>query len=114
MQDFTLPHSREGGKGSTTPVGAYFPQGDLPYGCVDMSGNVWEWTHSLWKAYPYRAEDGREGEKASGARVLRGGSFSSGGWNVRCACRNYDDPHSRYDSFGFRLCVSPISLISVL
>lgn len=60
---------------TTTPVGQYSPQGDSPYGCADMAGNVWEWTRSHWKGYPYRAEDGREaldtGE--STPRVVRGG-----------------------------------------
>ncbi|MFZ5821402.1 MAG: SUMF1/EgtB/PvdO family nonheme iron enzyme [Chloroflexota bacterium] len=107
-------NTSEGGKRGATPVGAYSPQGDSPCGCADMSGNVWEWTRSLWKAYPYKAEDGREVEKESGSRVLRGGSFNSLDWSVRCAVRDFDVPYYRLDFLGFRLCVSPISLISEL
>jgi formylglycine-generating enzyme required for sulfatase activity len=57
----------------TTPVGQYSPQGDSPYGCVDMAGNVWEWTGSLYKPYPYDAKDGREDIKDRERRVLRDG-----------------------------------------
>jgi formylglycine-generating enzyme required for sulfatase activity len=71
-------NSDEGGKGDNTPVSLYSAQGDPPYGCADMVGNVWEWTHSLYKPYPYKAEDGRENEKDSAARVLRGVPFAAG------------------------------------
>jgi formylglycine-generating enzyme required for sulfatase activity len=94
----------------TTPVGQYSPQGDSPYGCADMAGNVWEWTHTLFKGYPYQQDDGREKENTSGSRVLRGGAFDGLDRYVRCAVRNYYDPSNRSDDLGFRLCVSPISL----
>jgi hypothetical protein len=68
-------NSSEGSKGGTTPVGAYSPQGDSPYGVADMVGNVWEWCHSLYLPYPYQADKKHEDESASGPRVLRGGSF---------------------------------------
>jgi formylglycine-generating enzyme required for sulfatase activity len=99
-------NTSEGGKGGTTPVGLYSPLGDSPYGCANMSGNVWEWTHSLYKPYPYKAGDGREDESASGARALRGGSFFSNVRDVRCACRgNYDLLNYRV---GFRVVASSV------
>ena len=95
-------NSSEGEKGDTTPVGSYSPRGDSPYGCADMVGNVWEWTHSLFIDYPYQVNDGREDEKASGARVLRGGSFY-GERYARCAYRYGINIHL----YGFRVVASP-------
>ena len=107
-------NSSEGGKGGTTSVGSYSPQGDSPYGCADMSGNVWEWTHSEYKAYPYNAKDGREDEQKSVARVVRGGSYFNADSSLRCASRYRFVPNLRYDYFGFRVVVVasfPISLL---
>jgi formylglycine-generating enzyme required for sulfatase activity len=99
-------NTSEGGKGGTTSVGFYSSQGDSPYGCADMSGNVWEWTHSLFKPYPYQVNDGRENEKASGARALRGGSFIFSERLARCASRGN---HVNLDHFrGFRVVASPV------
>lgn len=100
-------HTSESGINSTTAVGRYSPQGDSPFGCADMSGNVWEWTHSLKKRYPYNASDGRESEKVSDNRVLRGGSFSSSGRGARCAHRYDLDIDYLNLYYGFRVVVAP-------
>jgi formylglycine-generating enzyme required for sulfatase activity len=93
----------------TTPVGQYSPKGDSPYGCADMSGNVWDWTGSLFKIYPYQSGDGRENPDDRGNRVLRGGSFDVNRRGVRCASRGHDGPNVRGDNRGFRVvCASPI------
>jgi formylglycine-generating enzyme required for sulfatase activity len=108
----------EGKKGGTTSVGAYSPQGDSPFGCADMAGNVWEWTRSLWGKdgslptfkYPYRFDDKREDENAdkSVIRVLRGGSFYGGGLLARCAFRNWLLPDYLNILYGFRVAASPV------
>jgi gamma-glutamyl hercynylcysteine S-oxide synthase len=110
-------NSEESGKKTTTPVGAYSPDGDSPFGLADMAGNVWEWTVSLWGLdlfqpqyrYPYRPHDGREKLDAppSVYRVVRGGAFNSRSGSVRTAYRYWFDPRAPNDSVGFRVVVAP-------
>jgi len=58
----------------TAPVGQ-LPAGASPFGVLDMSGSMAEWTSTLKRAYPYRADDGREARNAPGERVTRGGDY---------------------------------------
>jgi formylglycine-generating enzyme required for sulfatase activity len=86
----------------TTPVGSY-PQGASPYGVEDMTGNVWEWCSSLFKPYPYDANDGRENLSAEGRRVLRGGSMlNNQEYLFQCATRIGDLPDYWLLTRGFR------------
>jgi formylglycine-generating enzyme required for sulfatase activity len=85
----------------TTPVRRY-PEGVSEYGLLDMAGNVWEWTSSLFKPYRYDAGDGREDLGSDGGRTLRGGSFLDTAQDVRCASR-WDFPLDRDDDIGFRV-----------
>jgi formylglycine-generating enzyme required for sulfatase activity len=86
----------------TTPVGKY-PDGASPYGCLDMAGNVWEWTSSKYQNYPYDPNDGREDPEGDARRVLRGGSFIYDRQYVRCAFRDYWGPVNRLSPNGFRV-----------
>jgi formylglycine-generating enzyme required for sulfatase activity len=109
-------NSDEGGLKETTPVGVY-PQGASPYGLLDMAGNVWECTTSLWGEdspkpefkYPYDPTDGREDLRARERvlRVLRGGSWPYDRGYARCACRIGSYPNSAFVNVGFRVCVAP-------
>ncbi len=96
---------------STSAVGC-FPRGASPYGCEDMSGNVWEWTCSMMSE---QAGDGgveaptRDNLAATATepRVLRGGSFLSTADGVRCAARDGGYPNYRNGDIGFRVVVAP-------
>ena len=80
-----------------------------------MSGNVWEWTRSLWGKsddwqkpdfkYPYQFDDGREQLDAANdvRRVLRGGAFYDDDPFVRCAHRYRLNPFGWRYLVGFRL-----------
>jgi formylglycine-generating enzyme required for sulfatase activity len=95
-----------GSKSETTPVGSYSPQGDSPYGCADMGGNVWEWTHSLDKGYPYDWKDGREDEQSSDRRVRRGGAYNSWGYAYCTDSLGYSAVESA-NNIGFRIIIAP-------
>jgi len=88
--------------GSTTIVGSY-PAGASPYGVLDMAGNAWEWTASIWlDSYEnYAAQIANQAENNL-RRVLRGGGFRDVEF-VRCAARSWDLPTQRYRDLGFRV-----------
>jgi formylglycine-generating enzyme required for sulfatase activity len=98
-------NSKESGAGGTVPVGQYSPDCDSPDGVGDTVGNVWEWTSSLFRPYPYDADDGRESQEASGWRVLRGGSWVNDLDRARCTAR-LDGDFLFYNNVGFRCAVS--------
>ena len=90
--------------GDTSPVGA-FEAGKSPYGVHDMSGNVWEWTASWYKAYP----DNQTASESYGERykTLKGGSwfdcsFYKCGISAPVFNRSFFAKKVKNDSFGFR------------
>jgi formylglycine-generating enzyme required for sulfatase activity len=83
-----------------------FDEGMSPYGCFDMAGNVREWTQSWYQAYP-----GNEEVKADYGqvyRVLRGGSYLTGSFDVRTVRRHYERMDLSEIDFGFR-CAADVS-----
>jgi len=96
--------------GEVSAVGC-FPRGASERGCEEMCGNVWEWTRSAWKSYPYDLSDGRESveECAQFPRALRGGAFYYDASLVRCAARLWLDPTDRGWGIGFRVALLPSS-----
>ncbi|MFN8467659.1 MAG: effector-associated domain EAD1-containing protein [Caldilineaceae bacterium] len=95
-----------GNVGDTTAVGHYSPQGDSPYGLVDMAGGIWEWVSSQYRPYPYDATDGREDPAGDTLRSQRGGSWDYSDDDIRCAFRGRQEPGAAYDEDGFRVAYS--------
>jgi formylglycine-generating enzyme required for sulfatase activity len=86
--------------GDTTAVGSYLA-GQSPYGLLDMSGNVAEWTQTKWRSdYSTPADHGRQ---VDAVRVVRGGSFIDYVGGVRCALRGSYGSHHRSSHIGFRV-----------
>ncbi|HUR18730.1 MAG TPA: ergothioneine biosynthesis protein EgtB [Acidimicrobiales bacterium] len=87
------------------PVGAY-PAGASAFGCLQMVGDVWEWTSSDFGPYPgFESFPYREYSEVffdSGYKVLRGGCWATWPGSARCTFRNWDHPIRRHIFSGFR------------
>ncbi len=95
------------GKGDNyrnTSPGGKFPEGASPYGVMDMSGNVWEWTEDWYQPYPGNEYDNEfYGEKF---KVMKGGSWNSNLDLARLAVRGKAFPEQKKNYIGFRCVVS--------
>lgn len=98
----TWANTREAGLGTTLPVGSQ-PANGSPHGCLDMAGNIWEWTASLDWPYPYQNDDGRNHPTHPGRRILRGGCYANPHGYARTACRFRLPPTMNNEFLGFRL-----------
>lgn len=90
----------------TSPVNQ-FPGGASPFGCLDMTGNVWEWTSTPFEAfpgfepfpYPEYSQVWFDGDH----RVLKGGSWATSPQVLRTSFRNFFRRHFRIAFAGLRL-----------
>ncbi len=80
-----------------------FPEGASPYGVMDLSGNVWEWTENWYQPHPgNQYENDLYGEQF---KVIKGGSWNSNMDLARGAVRGKALPDQKKNYIGFR-CVA--------
>ncbi|MDJ0881320.1 MAG: selenoneine synthase SenA [Gammaproteobacteria bacterium] len=81
--------------------------GDSAFGCRQMIGNVWEWTHDTFGPYPGFKPDMYQDYSQplfGNTKVLRGGAWTTRSRMIRNTWRTYYGP-DRNDVFaGFRTC----------
>ncbi|HOK88971.1 MAG TPA: SUMF1/EgtB/PvdO family nonheme iron enzyme [Candidatus Hydrogenedentes bacterium] len=80
-------------------VGQYY-LGASPYNCMDMAGNAYEWVMDWYEAYPGNTVVSKDYGQIY--RVLRGGSYLSDQFDIRCAARHFDRMDARRADYGFR------------
>lgn len=91
------------GYAETAPAGTYADNVSW-VGAVDMSGNVREWTWSLYWEYPYVESDGRnDSVEIEDGVVSRGGSWYSVDTHNRTSKRFNSDPNGFTNELGFRI-----------
>ena len=73
------------------------------FGALGMAGNVWEWTASAYRPYPYASADGREHPFVGDRLAIRGGTYNHPMRHVRCADRHAVHAAARDIYIGFRV-----------
>jgi len=86
----------------TAEVGSYKPNA---WGLHDMHGNVWEWTRSTYRPYPYDSDDGRNDISDIGRKVARGGSWYDRPKRCRSAFRLSYPAWQKVYNLGFRIVI---------
>lgn len=86
------------------PVGSYGANG---YGLYDMAGNVLEWVRDYYgeEYYRFTPEVDPEGPGQGESRVMRGGEWTFGAVNLRCAFRGWSRPSMAFYNGGFRVAI---------
>ncbi len=87
------------------------------FGLYHVHGNVEEWVQDCWHAnYEGAPTDGSAWEDScfvnADRRVVRGGSWDDGATDLRSASRGFDDKVERYETLGFRIAHSPLTIAS--
>ena len=92
--------------GTATAVVGSYPNGQSPYGVLDMAGNVWEWCNDWYDGnyYNISGNNDPQGPVSGTTRVVRGGCYSSNADNIRTTERSSHDPKRSFQYVGFRIC----------
>ena len=90
----------------TVKVGG-FPQGESPYGVLDMGGNVWEWVSDTYDSEYYKKSplNNPVGPSFGSENVLRGGPLNPNEGYNKTTIRKGDDPSTIDTSYGFRCAI---------
>jgi len=90
----------------TASCGAY-PESESSAGCLQMLGDVWEWTASTFYGYPgfrhFPYPEYSEVFFGGPYKSLRGGSWATQPWAIRTTFRNWDRPLRRQIFSGLRM-----------
>jgi iron(II)-dependent oxidoreductase len=83
------------------PIGTSESNG---YGIYEMTSNVYEWCYDWYAPDYYKNSPAKNptGPKEGAVRVVRGGSWFQGSFDLRCAYRNIAPPYYRSYYIGFR------------
>ncbi len=102
-------NARENGIEQRTPVDRY-PEGQSPFGCFDMAGNVWEIVADWYDivlvqdaSYPaLMTPFNPTGPRGGSSKVMKGGAFSTPLANCCCPFRICHDSSTQWNRVGFR------------